>query len=318
MTPFLLRVNALTAPTPQTDIDRELVDTYVSVIDQLGVTPHPAASEADFYTQASILKAALDEVPRNRLWVTADDEYAHNLRGYRVKVSHLPAHQSFGSTSLSQFRARPEEGWWLSRTLHEMLTYDTIVTSFGGENDVADAMSRAWTAGSRQVHIRLLRKESAKIVSVHEHRHDNVSELVRAFGWRLAEIDGGIDDILLTPALDPTREFRAWIVKNALVTGAGIVPGLDPRANLGSALDLQNTDRRGGAGISVSDADQVEMLAEIARVLAEKNRDGDLPESFVLDLAWDGDIPTIIDVNDIDGSALYAADPARIIRALTA
>lgn len=295
------------------------MDFYEAQRELSGVEPQHA-TDAEFFTQASILAAAASEVQRNAIWATFDGVTARNpyRPGIELPISSLDHGIGFGSTErVDQNHARPEPAWWLSQTVRSCLTFETIVSSMSSEKRLVDVMSSASKAGRSHVHVRLLRFGEGAVVPVERDPARNYDALVSAFGWRIAETSAGMSDILVTPALIPRREFRAWVVKGELVAGAGIVPGLDPRYGTGTALDLQNTESRGSGSVSISDPSDVEGLAELTRTLiSENSRGGDLPESFVVDLAWDGDLPTIIDLNSINGTALYAANPARIIRAL--
>lgn len=325
--PFLLRLSNLTPPHPETASETAIIRVFQRWTG--GVTPLDApADAAAFFTQASILSAATRVVPANRLWVTFDDLFAVNAQGDQIPVTALGTTISFGSTEpVDPSHAVDEPAWWLSRSVHEIATFDMKVCSFSGTGaEITDVMRDAALAGQESVHVRLGRLSRSATVSVSasgDHEADvasNTKALISAFGWGIAQAAGGMDDIVVTPTLDPIWEYRVWVVDGVAVAGAGIVEDLDPRANTGSAFDLQNRERRTDDGVLlVSSPSRVETLVEFARVLATTNRDGgDLPQNFVVDFAWDGDVPTIIDVNTIDGAALFAADPARIISALVA
>lgn len=321
VTPFILRLSNLPSPQPTSESDAHLIAQYRDYARSLPLTTE-TASEAEFFTQARILDAAVREVGVQNLWVSFDDVTAWNDRGIRLLMKRFPSNTiTFGSVlPLSPLHATPEPAWWLSRTIQESMTYDTIPCSYNGTGrDVRDVMSLAAEAGRDFVWVRLARTDRAGSVAVSTVREENADALVTAFGWDIAANSRGADDIIVTPMMEPTFEYRVWVVNGQVVTGAGIAPELDPRHNLGSAFDLQNHLRRGDDEIVSSSPGHVEMLVELARTVATTNANGgDLPDSFVLDLAWDGFVPTIIDVNSISGTALYAADPDRIIRALVA
>lgn len=325
--PFLLRLSNLTPPRPESSSETALIRVFQRWTG--GVTPIDApTTPATFFTQVSILAAATRVVPANRLWVTFDDLFAVNAQGDKVPVAALGETISFGSTTpIDPSHAADEPAWWLSRSVHEIATFDMKVCSFSGTGaEITTVMRDAALAGQESVHVRLGRLGRSAVVDVVASDNpeadiaSNTKRLISAFGWGIAQAAGGTDDILVTPTLDPIWEYRIWVVNGVAVAGAGIVEDLDPRANTGSAFDLQNRERRSDRGeVFVSAPNRVETLVEFARVLATANREGgDLPQNFAVDFAWDGEVPTIIDVNVIDGTALFAADPARIISALIA
>lgn len=324
--PFLLRLSNLTAPQPKSADETAMIRMFERWTG--GVTPLDAPiDETAFFTQASVLIAATRVVPSDRLWVTFDDIFAVNSQGDRIQTSSLTGAIGFGSTQkIDSAHAKDEPGWWLSRSAHSITTLDMLVCSYSGfGTDVTRVMRDAALAGQSRVHIRLGRVSKSAIVPVYasddaaQDKDQNRSALIGAFGWDIAHVSGGTEDIVVTPEIEPTWEYRMWVVNGQVVTGAGIVEEFDPRSNRGSAFDLQNRERRSGGDVVIASPSRVETLVEFARVLAASNRDGgDLPQSFVVDFAWDGELPTIIDVNSIDGSALFAADPERIISALVA
>lgn len=322
--PFLLRMPSLTTlegTPPEDSLD---VEFYESARDVSGVTAE-FATDAEFFTQTSILAAARREVEPNALWITFDDVSARSpyRPGIALPIESLGDAIEFGSTKpIDQNKATPEPAWWTSRSVQECSTFNMVVCSMESDHGarVTDVMRDAALRGEQSVFVRLTRLGVGGVVPVSADLEENYRLLVRRFGWRVAEVSKGIDDILVTPALEPRREFRAWVIRGALVAGAGIVPSLDPRHGMGSALDLQNTVSRGARDVGISEASDVEMLAELTRTLISQNAKigGDLPESYVVDLAIDDDLPTIIDLNSIVGTAFYAADPGRVIRALVA
>lgn len=324
--PFLLRLSNLTAPQPKSAAETAMIRVFQRWTG--GVTPLDThTDEAAFFTQASVLIAATRVVPAERLWVTFDNEYAVNSQGNRIPVSALAGAISYGSTEVIDPRhAQDEPAWWLSRSVHSIATLDMLVCSFSGAGvEITDVMRGAAISGQDRVHIRLGRLEKSAVVPVHASTDpvldtsQNTRALIDSFGWGMAQVSGGTDDIVVTPEIEPTWEYRVWVVNGQAVAGAGIVEEFDPRSNGGSAFDLQNRELRSGGDVVISPPSRVETVVEFARVLATANRDGgDLPQSFAVDFAWDGEMPTVIDVNTLDGSALFAADPARIISALLA
>jgi hypothetical protein len=192
--------------------------------------------------------------------------------------------------------------------------------------EVGAAMSQLARAGHTEAVVKDTRpKHGLWRLPVADDDADNEEVLSEAAGWGMVHAEGLPDAFLVQEVVPMVYEYRVFIVDGRPVTGAGCIEEhtpLDavegvPFSPLVRAGRVSADGAAEGVGPVLEQPRLVDRFVEFAaRVAAQAEREGSMPDAYVVDVAQAPSGPVVIEMNGVTNAGLYASDPRLVVQAL--